>query len=392
MRVPKYILPVIVVAQFLCTSVWFAGNAILADMTVSMGLSPKLLSQFTISVQLGFIIGTFTFAALSIPDRFSPVKVFLISALAAALFNCGLTLPDLPTSILLGFRFLTGFCLAGIYPVGMKIAADYYQEGLGKSLGFLVGALVLGTAFPHLLKAINQGFDWQNVIYGTSFLSAIGGVLMWVFVADGPFRKKAKRIKFTAFASVFQNKDFRRAAFGYFGHMWELYAFWAFVPLMLKMYQNIHPESDLNISLYAFAIIAIGSVACVISGLTCERFGVKKMAYGFLFASAVCCLTSPVFLFQNSPVVFVTFLLVWGMVVIADSPLFSTLVARHAPVENRGAALTIVNCIGFAITIFSIQLVSTFTEELYPFYGFIMLGIGPILGLVFLTHKLRIAG
>lgn len=389
MRVPKHILPIIVIAQFFCTSVWFAGNAVLADMTIGMGLSTELLARFTISVQLGFILGTFAFAALSVADRFSPVKVFLISALAAAVFNCGLILPDLPASVLFSFRFLTGFCLAGIYPVGMKIASDYYQAGLGKSLGFLVGALVLGTAFPHLLKALNQGFAWQNVIYGTSVLSAAGGLIMWIFVADGPFRKQAKGIRFTAFASVFQNKDFRMAALGYFGHMWELYAFWAFVPFMLKIYQDIHLGIDLNISLYAFIIIAIGSVACVISGLICERFGVKRMAFGLLFSSAVCCLASPLFLFQNSPIVFVAFLLFWGMVVIADSPLFSTLVARYAPVENRGAALTIVNCLGFAITVFSIQLVSIFTQEVNPLFGFIMLGVGPILGLVFLANKLR---
>lgn len=383
MKAKSYILPVIVAAQFFCTSVWFAGNAVLADMSASMGLSPKLLAQFTISVQLGFIVGTFLFAALAIADRFSPVKVFFLSAVAAAIFNFGLTIAEIPADTLLLFRFLTGFCLAGIYPVGMKIAADYFQAGLGKSLGYLVGALVLGTAFPHLLKTLNQGFDWQNVIYGTSVLSTTGGIMMWLFVVDGPFRKRATAFKLNAFTSVFKDKNFRMAAFGYFGHMWELYAFWAFVPFMLKVYQKIHPEVNLNISLAAFVIIAVGSISCVISGIICERFGVKKVAFRLLFASMLCCLVSPLFIAQNSPVAFIAFLLFWGMVVIGDSPLFSTMVARHAPVENRGAALTIVNCLGFAITILSIQLLSLFTEAWNPLYSFTVLAVGPIIGLAF---------
>jgi MFS family permease len=274
----------------------------------------------------------------------------------------------------------------------MKIASDYYQAGLGKSLGFLVGALVLGTAFPHLLKTLNQGFDWQNVIYGTSILSAAGGIMMWLFVADGPFRKKATAFRLTAFTRVFRSKSFRTAAFGYFGHMWELYAFWAFVPFMLKVYQNIHSGVNLNVSLYAFIIIASGSVACVISGLICEHFGVEKVAFRSLLLSMLCCLISPFFIVQGSLTVFITFLLFWGMVVIADSPLFSTLVARHAPVENRGAALTIVNCLGFTITILSIQLLSVFTEELNPQYGFMILAVGPIIGLVFSINKVPKVG
>ncbi len=388
MQVPKHILPVIVIAQFFCTSVWFAGNAVLADMTVSMGLSAGLLARFTTMVQAGFIVGTFVFAALAIADRFSPVKVFFLSAVAAAIFNFVLTISEIPADMLLFFRFMTGFSLAGIYPVGMKIAADYYQTGLGKSLGFLVGALVLGTAFPHLLKAVSQGFDWKNVIYGTSLFSFTGGTLMWLFVADGPFRKRVTEVKFTAFTSVFKDKEFRTAAFGYFGHMWELYAFWAFVPFMLKIYQKIHPEVNLNIPLYAFIIIGIGSISCVVSGLICEYFGVKKVAFWLLFSSMLCCLVSPIFIIQNSAVVFIIFLLFWGMVVIADSPLFSTLVARYAPVQNRGAALTIVNSLGFAITILSIQLLSIFTEEYNSHYSFMILAVGPVIGLVFSIKKM----
>jgi MFS family permease len=387
MRVSKHILPVIVIAQFLCTSVWFAGNAVLSDLTASLGLSVGLLARFTVMVQAGFIVGTFVFAFLAIADRFSPVKVFFFSAVAAAIFNYGLSLSGIGLNGLLTCRFITGFFLAGIYPVGMKIAADYYEVGLGKSLGFLVGALVLGTAFPHLLKMFNQNFAWQNVIYGTSILSLTGGLSMLLFVPDGPFRKKATGFKLTAFTKVFRIKEFRIAAFGYFGHMWELYAFWAFIPVILNAYQRLHADIFINVSFYSFLIISIGSVACVLSGLFSEKFGVKRLASISLFASAVCCIISPLVLIFGSLEIMLTFMLFWGMSVIADSPLFSSLVAKHAPAESRGAALTIVNCLGFAITIFSIQLLNSIISAETPIYGFATLAIGPIIGLVFLVKK-----
>jgi MFS family permease len=387
MRVSKHILLVIVIAQFLCTSVWFAGNAVLSDLTASLGLSSGLLARFTVMVQAGFIVGTFVFAVLAIADRFSPVKVFFFSAVAAAIFNYGLSLSGIGLTGLLTCRFITGFFLAGIYPVGMKIAADYYEVGLGKSLGFLVGALVLGTAFPHLLKTLNQNFAWQNVIYGTSILSVIGGLSMLFFVPDGPFRKQATDFKIIAFTKVFRIKEFRTAAFGYFGHMWELYAFWAFTPVILNTYQRLHADTSVDVSFYSFLIISIGSLACVLSGVFSEKVGVKRLASLSLFASAVCCLISPFVLMLGSLEIMLAFMLFWGMSVIADSPLFSSLVAKHAPAENRGAALTIVNCLGFAITIFSIQLLNSIVSTENPIYGFAILAIGPIIGLVFLVKK-----
>lgn len=210
---------------------------------------------------------------------------------------------------------------------------------------------------------------------------------MLLFVPDGPFRKRATDFKFTAFTSVFRDKKFRVAAFGYFGHMWELYAFWAFVPIILTTYERLHLGISINVSFYSFLIIGIGSLACILSGLFCEQFGVKKLASLSLFASMVCCLISPIVLLFASAEVLLAFMLFWGMVVIADSPLFSSLVARHAPAENRGAALTIVNCLGFAITIFSIQLLNTIISVENPVYGFITLSIGPIIGLFFLVKK-----
>ena len=197
MKTPGWVLPVIVISQFFCTSLWFAGNAIMPDIVRNFSLAPGFLAYLTIAVQLGFIAGTFVFALFAVSDRFAPSAVFFVSALLAGTVNLGMTLPGIGTSGLLLFRFATGFFIAGIYPVGMKIASDYYQKGLGKSLGFLVGALlVLGTAFPHLLKSMTMNFSWKYVAFLTSALSAAGGICVLLFsrMALSGGRRKIKII------------------------------------------------------------------------------------------------------------------------------------------------------------------------------------------------------
>ena len=387
MPINKWILPVIVISQFCCTSLWFAGNAVMPDLLRTFNFEESALGHLTSAVQFGFIIGTLVFALLTIADRFSPSRVFFFCALAGALFNLGTLHHSNTLTSLLAFRFTTGFFLAGIYPVGMKIAADYYQKGLGTSLGYLVGALVLGTAFPHLLNSFDGLVYWKVVIELTTCFAVFGGMLMLIYVPNGPFRKAGQKTDFTAFFNVFKNKPFRSAAFGYFGHMWELYAFWTFVPLMLNHYIALHPESNFNISLLAFFIIGMGGLACVAGGYLSIRFGTKNTGFAALLFSCICCLLSP-FCFQlNTPALFIAFLIFWGLVVIADSPLFSTLVAQNAESETRGTALTIVNCIGFAITILSIQLINYLSISWNKENLFILLAIGPVLGLIGLTSS-----
>jgi MFS family permease len=383
----KRVLPVIVISQFFCTSLWFAGNAILPDLAKHFHLENANLAHFISAVQFGFITGTFTFALSGIVDRFVATRIFFACSLLAAFCNICIVILNTNEVILLVSRFLTGFFLAGIYPVGMKIASDHYQKGLGKSLGLLVGALVLGTAFPHFLKGFNTNYSWKFVLITTSSLSVLGGLMMLLFVPKGEFSTVSKKIDFRAISKGFSIQNFRKPAFGYFGHMWELYTFWAFLPALILTYKTKNNLSEINVSQWSFVIIASGSVACVISGYLSQYFGAKKVAISALFLSTCCCLISPLLLHYANVYVLFFFLLFWGMVVIADSPLFSTLVAQNAPIESKGTLLTMTNCIGFSLTIVSIQLFGRLSEVIKSEYLFVFLAIGSVLGLIAMFEK-----
>lgn len=380
------ILPVIVISQFLCTSLWFAGNAVIDDITSNLHLQASYAGYLASAVQLGFIVGTLIFALLSIADRYSPSLIFFICAILAATANLAIVVPGITGFQIIICRSLIGFFLAGIYPVGMKIAADHYAEKLGRSLGFLVGALVLGTAFPHLLKSFTNGLPWQYVIFATSFLSLLGGCLLYLNVPDGPFRQHGTGLNFSGFLQGFKNPAFRAVALGYFGHQWEVYAFWVFVPAIIKNYNNHYPLAGLSIPILSFIIIASGCLACITGGLLAERYGLKKLATLSLITSGCCCIISPLALLCGSKIIFVLFLLVWGSSVAADSPLFSTLIAGNAPIGLKGSSLTIVNCIGYCVTITSIQLLTMLYTEQYARYIFMLLAIGPVLGVIVLLR------
>ncbi len=375
----SHILPVIILSQFACTSPWFAGNTIIDELISKTGLGTELIGYVISAVQFGFITGTLVFALLMVVDRFSPSKVFLICALLAASCNLYLLSDTMTPWGLLLARFGTGFFLAGIYPVGMKIAADYYEKGLGKALGFLVGALVLGTAFPFILNGLNLNKNPNIIIGATSILTLMGGALLFFLVPNGPFRKKSSQLQISAGLQLFKITSFRRAAFGYFGHMWELYAFWAFTPFAIESYNRIY-STTISVPLWTGIIITLGAISCALGGLLSPYYGSKKVAFTALFISGLCCLASP-FLFQSSSLLFLGGWCLWGMAVTADSPQFSNLVATAVPAEVKGTALTLVNCLGFAITIGSIQLLASLTQEVEPYYCFLILALGPLVGL-----------
>lgn len=392
MKIPGHILIVIVLSQFCCTSLWFAGNGVMGGLIEDFRLEPTALGHLTAAVQFGFICGTLLFALFTVADRYAPSKVFFASAVLGSLFNLGILVEGNTLHSLVLVRFATGFFLAGIYPVGMKIAADYYDRGLGKSLGLLVGALVFGTALPHLLRGMVYNVPWSHVIWVTSALAVAGGVGMWLLVPNGPFRKQSPGLDFSAIFKVFKNPSFKAAAFGYFGHMWELYAFWAFVPLLIETSLTPSYQESWGVSFFAFLVIGIGGAGCMAGGYLSDRLGTRRTAALALSISGICCLLSPLLIEQVSFVFFLPFLLLWGTMVVTDSPLFSTLVARNALAETKGTALTIVNCIGFAITIVSIQLLNFLREVINPSYIYMVLALGPIAGLLALYRIGRRTG
>lgn len=377
-------------SQFAGTSLWFAGNAILPELKESHHLSQYAVSQVTTAVMFGFIAGTFVFAFFSLADRISPTKLFFISALFGALTNIAVAWLAHDANSLLTLRFLTGFFIAGIYPVGMKIAADWFEKGLGKAMGFLLGALVLGTAFPHLLKNRDFALPWKAVLYLTSIFALIGGVIMLLFVGDGPYRKKSGGFQWNALGEIFKSKKWRQAAFGYFGHMWELYTFWGFVPLILALYAQKN-NLPLNIPLLSFLIIGSGSISCIAGGFFSIRIGSAKVAMTALFISGICCFISPL-LYSLPYWLFLLLLFIWGLAVVPDSPQFSTLVAQYAPDHLRGTALTIYNSIGFTITIISLLVI----DRIFYSTGFfakenslLLLGFGAVVGLPSMIRMLR---
>jgi MFS family permease len=385
---PRRILPVIIFSQFTGTSLWFAGNAVLDDLQRQWGLAADAVGDVTSAVQLGFIVGTLTFAFFAVADRYSPRKVFFLCSLAGAIANAVVYVAPHELRSLLVARFLTGFFLAGIYPVGMKIAASWYQRDLGNAIGFLVGALVLGTAFPHLLKAAGAALPWEGITVAVSVTAAVGGLLMLRFVPDGPYLAKGARFDPRALVVIFRSRLFRASAFGYFGHMWELYAFWAFVPVVLAAHAVQVANAPLNVPFWAFCVIGAGALGCAGGGLVSLTRGSAPVAFAQLATSGVCCVLSP-FMFYTPTPVFLAFLLVWGITVVGDSPQFSALNARNAPRELVGSALTIVNCIGFSITIVSIQFLNRMWTAVGEANLFVLLAIGPALGLVALMPLVK---
>ncbi len=385
---PRSALILIVIAQFLGTSLWFAGNVVAPEISLLLNL-PGILASITSVVQFGFILGTLIFAFFSIPDRFSPSEVFFFSSVLAAIFNLLLMILPLDLTMVLLCRFMVGFFLAGIYPVGMKIASDYFQKGLGAALGYLVGALVLGTAFPYLLKGLEIIFSWKLILWFTSGLALIGGAIVGFFVPDGPFHHKNPKFDIRLIPTIAKVKALKSAASGYFGHMWELYTFWAFVPVLIVFLRRGGEMKPAD-SLLSFFVIGIGAISCAVGGKIAQRVGSRKVAAVALAGSGICCM---LILFASSipTAAWLVLLLVWGLLITADSPQFSTLVAQSVPAEYKGTALTLVNSIGFAISIVSIQIAQFLLQWMRIDTVLSLLFVGPAVGLLLfkIYHPIR---
>lgn len=380
MKVPNRILPVIVFSQFAGTSLWFAGNAIIADLQTAMNVNIDDTGIVTSAIQLGFITGTLLFALLSLSDRYSARKIFFICAVLGSITNLMIYFVANNLISILMLRFVTGFLLTGIYPVGMKIAAGWYKDKLGNAIGLLVGSLVLGTAFPHLIKSLGGSLPWEQVIFIISAFSLLGGITMYLFVEDGPYISSGTKFNPKAIITIFKKKELRSSALGYFGHMWELYTYWALIPVILIYYLKLNPR-ELNISFWSFIIIASGSVGCIAGGMVSKKTGSAKVAFFQLAVSGLCCLIAPV-MFDTSAPFFLSFLIIWGIAAVGDSPQYSTIIALSAPKELVGSGLTLVNSLGFAITILSLWFVYQFIDIINISYALMILAAGPILGLI----------
>jgi MFS family permease len=383
--VPRRILPVLVLSQLAGTSLWFAGNAVLGDLQREWALTPGQVGLVLASVNLGFIAGTLGYAMAMVADRFSPRHVFFVSCLLAALANLLPLIGDGGFVVMVGSRLVVGFFLAGVYPVGMKIASSWYRQGLGSALGFLIGALVMGTAMPHLVRAVGADWTWQHVLAVLSSIAALGGVALLRLVPDGPNLVRGGRIHPRALRVVWQDPKVRASVLGYFGHMWELYAMLAAVPTLIGVYLGNGPTPTVSFS--SFVVIAIGAVFCVIGGRVGLRVGGARVAVAFLATSGACCLLSPLML--HAPWwAFGAWLLVWGATVTSDSPQFSALTAANSPPEIVGSVLTLVNCIGFTISVASIQL-STMLLATWPAAWVLpLLALGPLLGVIAMRRLL----
>ena len=376
----------IVVAQLLGTSLWFSANASFDDLAKAWQLATGDLGKLTMAVQAGFIVGTFTFALSGLADRFSASRVFAACALAGAIANGAFAWWATSLGEAIACRFLVGVALAGVYPLGMKLVVSWEPTRAGEALGWLVGMLTLGTALPHAIRAIGAGWAWQAVAGVSSLLSLLAGATVFS-LGDGPHLPKARsRLQWGATLVVARIPEFRASALAYFGHMWELYAFWTITPLLVKVALDPLPAGSRMISLGAFLVIAAGAAGCIAGGYLSRRFGSAAVAGVALAGSAICGFVFP--FFADAGALAFAILIAWGITVVADSAQFSALSARAAPPELVGSALAIQNGIGFAITLVSIDIAARWIASIGAQSAWILVP-GPLLGLVALAPLLK---
>jgi MFS family permease len=376
----RRVLAVVAVAELLAMSLWFSATAVGPELADAWGLSAGQVGWLTTAVQVGFVAGALASSAVTLSDMVPPRYLFSASAAAGAV--CTALLAGVESvGPAVALRFLTGVALAGVYPPGMKILAGWFDTGRGLAIGVLVGALSVGSALPHLLRGVGGVGRPRLVLYGAAVLATLGGVLV-LFVRPGPHQSPTAPFDPRAISRLLADRPSMLANGGYFGHMWELYAVWTWMPAyLLASFTASGAVGDpaTAAALATFGMIAAGGAGAALAGPLADRYGRTPVTVVSLAASASACLGAGV-VFGRSPLVVVPFVLAWGVVVVADSAQFSAAVSELAEGSYVGTALTLQTAIGFLLTTVSIQLLPTVADAVGWQWAFAPLAIGPFLG------------
>ncbi len=374
------VLALLSLAELFGMSLWFSASAVAPLLKVEWALSDASTTWLTLSVQLGFVAGTLASAVLNLPDVWAPRRLVIGTTLLGAAANASLALFSHGAASALVLRFLTGACLAGVYPPGMKILASWFRERRGLALGVLIGALTLGKAVPYLVNAV-FGSAWRRSLLAASGLALAGGVLVALFVHEGPFAPPAALFDVTQVTKVFANRGVRLASFGYFGHMWELYAMWTWVPVMLRSGFAIRGVAPAAAEAASFFVIGCGAAGCVVAGLAADRKGRTLVTSAAMAVSGACCVVIGL-CYGGPPLLLLAVAAVWGAAVVADSAQFSAAVTELSDPVFMGTALTLQTSLGFLLTTLSIDLVPALLPALGWRWVFVLLAPGPALGVL----------
>jgi len=360
-------------------SLWFTTAAVLPSLADSLDTTPGALAGLSTATQAGFVVGALFFAITGLPDRIDPRRLFAGSALAASVFNLALLVVPGDGGLAVLSRGLVGAALAGVYPVGLKIAVGWSVKQRGLITSLLIGALTLGSAAPHLIAWFG-GADWRVTLVVTSVLGAVGGSVI-LGTQLGPYHARATRFDPTAIRLAWTRPPIRAAYLGYFGHMWELYAFWSWIGAATLAAAGGRDDPVRFASGVTFVAVAAGGLACLPAGWWADRFGKANVARAAMIGSAISGMLAAL-AFGHSLPLFVGAVVLWGITVIPDSAQFSALVADHAPAERTGSLMTLQTALGFGLTILTVRGTPLVADAVGWPLTFLVMVLGPIVGAI----------